>query len=165
MKKAIVFLLSGAMSLSLMACSHAGTAQAANPFTECASMEEAVKNAGFSFNVPASVDGYAQRIVRTMTDEDSRSMIEVIYCDDDADSENEVRIRKAAGNDDISGDYTTYAESNSLTVGDVQVSVKGENGNIKLATWVNGNYTYSVGFYSNAGISSEKLAEFITSVQ
>lgn len=139
-----------------------------NPFTEYNSMDEAAKAAGFALAVPEIIDGYEQPIIRTMTHEDNGAMIEVIYYnnhdDKETDEKNEIRIRKATGNEDISGDYTQYAESNVISVGDIQVAVKGENGQIQLATWISGDYTYSLGFYSGAGISSEDLNGFITSI-
>lgn len=141
----------------------------ADPFTEYASLDEAATAAGFSLMAPETMNNYSERIIRAMTDEDNATMIEVIYCNDDengeTDEENEIRVRKAAGNEDISGDYTDYSENSTITVENIPVSIKGDNGKIRLATWTNGDYTYSIGFYFDAGISSEELNRFITSVQ
>lgn len=141
----------------------------ADPFTECASMDEAAACAGFPLTVPETMNNYSERIIRVMDGENNFAMIEVIYCNDDenggTDEESEIRIRKATGNEDISGDYTDYSENSTVTVENISVSVKGDNGRIRLVTWKNDNYTYSIGFYFDAGISIEDLKGFITSVQ
>lgn len=140
-----------------------------DPFAEWDSMEEAETAAGFSLTVPETMNNYSKRIIRTMTGEDNVAMIEVVYCNDneneETDEKSEIRIRKAPGNGDISGDYTEYSEISTVTIENIQVSMKGENGKIQLATWTNGDYTYSIGFYFDTGISSGDLNGFITSVQ
>lgn len=140
-----------------------------NPFTDYTSIDEAAAATGFSLAVPDTMNNYSDRIIRAMTGEDTVSMIEVIYCNgnenEDTDVENEIRIRKAYGTEDISGDYTEYSESSTVMVENIPVSVKGNNGKIRLATWTNGDYTYSIGFYFDAGISVEDLNNFITSIQ
>lgn len=141
-----------------------------DPFSECNSLAEAAQNAGFSFNVPEAVDGYAQRIIRTTAGEEGSAMIEVIYQNEidgkeNTDSADEIRMRKAKGDEDISGDYTEYSETSSLTVGNIQVTVKGGHGNINLATWTDNEYTYSIGVYSETGITAEEMSDFIAAVK
>lgn len=192
MKKLIVFALSTVMTLSLAACGggdntakdtpdmiggdpatwgtpldseQKSAGEIPDPFSECGSLDEAAENTGFSFNVPETVDGYSQRIIRTMTDEEGSAMIEVIYQNESSDSSDEIRMRKANGDDDISGDYTEYSENNSVAVDNIQVTMKGENGKINLATWTDNGYTYSIGVYSETGISVEEMSGFITGIQ
>lgn len=202
MRKLFIFALSAAMTLSLAACTNNdqadiiggdprtwgpeldtdGTAigaQTANPFTEYASLADAIEAAGFDINVPDSMDGYSYRIIQTaifdtessMTDSDAElenntihALIEVIYNNDDTEIENEIRIRKADGSGDISGDYNEYAQINTVTVGDTQVTMKGDNDQIHLATWEKDGYTYSIGAYSESGISAAAMNELISSV-
>lgn len=197
MKKMIVLALSAVMALSLVACGDKGTpaddkaiivgddpatwgptidseqksdVEIPNPFTQCSSLEEAAQNAGFSFNVPETVDGYSQRIIRTMADEKGRAMIEVIYQNEtdeneSTDNTDEIRMRKANGDEDISGDYMEYSETSSLTIGNIQVTVKGEHGKINLAIWTDNGYTYSIGVYSGTGITAEEMTDFIAAVK
>lgn len=197
MKKMIILVLSAVMALSLVACGDNGNPaddstnivgddsatwgptidseqksdiEIPDPFSECSSLEEATQNAGFSFNVPEAVDGYAQRIIRTMAGEEGGAMIEVIYQNEIDENENsdkadEIRMRKANGDEDISGDYTEYSETSSLTIGNIQVTVKGEHGNINLATWTDNGYTYSIGVYSETGITAEEMSDFIAAVK
>lgn len=136
-----------------------------DPFVECASLDEAAKATGFSMMAPDTMDGYSERVIRVLASGDNDSMIEVIYRNDDEETENEIRIRKAVGNEDTSGDYTQYAESNTVTVGDIQVTMKGENGQVNLATWTNGDYTYSIGVYSKAGLSNTAMTDLVSAVQ
>lgn len=199
MKKMIALALSAVMALSLVACGEKGNTVDGNanivgddpatweptitidseqkfdieipdPFSECSSLEEAAQNAGFSFNVPETVDGYAQRIIRTTAGEEGSAMIEVIYQNEidgneNTDSADEIRMRKANGDEDISGDYTEYSETSSLTVGNIQVTAKGGHGNINLATWTDNGYTYSIGVYSKTGITAEEMYDFIAAVK
>lgn len=169
MKKITLWILETMMALSLAACGKSSvSSQMPNPFTDHSSMEEAEQAAGFSLTVPDKIDNFSDRIIRTLKNEDGTSMIEVIYCneqDQSSTKEDEIRIRKENGTDDISGDYTDYAESSVITVHEVPVSVKGDNGNIRLATWHSGDYSYSVGFYSENGISSEELEDFLSTIQ
>ena len=97
-------------------------------------------------------------------------MIEVIYQNEmdeneSTDRADEVRMRKAKGDEDISGDYTAYSETGSLTIGNIQVTIKGEHGNTNLATWTDNGYTYSIGVYSETGITAEKMSDFIAVVK
>lgn len=176
MEKMMALALSAVMALSLAACGGAGKPAEQeivgmpNPFLECDSLEEAAENAGFTFDVPESVDGYAQRVIRTIVHEEGDAMIEVIYQNETAgnesmDSSDEIRMRKANGEEDISGDYTVYSETGSITIGDIQVTVKGEHGKLNLATWTDNGYTYSIGVYSESGVTTEEMSGFIAAVK
>lgn len=137
-----------------------------DPFSECGSLEEAAQNARFSLDIPEAVDGYAQCMIRTMAGGEGSAMIEVIYQNEideneSTDRADEIRMRKAKGDEDISGDYTEYSETSSLTIENIQVTVKGEHGNINFATWTNNGYTYSIGIYSETGITAEKMSDFL----
>lgn len=183
MKKLISLMLGILILLSLTACENNGDpavwktdldsdeksdVEIPNPFTEYASMAEAEAAAGFSLTVPEAMND-SKRTIRTMTGDDNTAMIEVIYCNDNedegTDEKSEIRIRKAVGSEDISGDYTNYSENFTVMIENIPVSIKGENGKIQLATWTNGDYTYSIGFYFDTGIPREDLNGFIVSVQ
>lgn len=169
MRKIIFGILEAVMVLSLAACgTGSASSQMPNPFTDHSSMAEAEQAAGFSLTVPDKIDGFSDRIIRTLKNEDGTSMIEVIYCneqDQSSTKEDEIRIRKENGTDDISGDYTDYSENSVITVNEIPVSVKGDNGGIRLATWHSGDYSYSVGFYTGSGVSSEELEDYVSFIQ
>ena len=92
-------------------------------------------------------------------------MFEVIYRDGGEESQNIIHIRKAPGAEDISGDYNQYAESSTETVGEAEVTMKGAGGKVHLATWAKDGYTYSIGVYTEAGISSDSMAELVAGVR
>lgn len=165
----IAFVLGAVMMLSLAACGGNGktdgnTVQMPVPFTEYASMGEAAAAAGFDLKAPESVEGYSREVIQVFdTTEDA--MIEVIYSAGEDEDASTICIRKAAGSEDISGDYNQYAENNAVSVGESKVTMKGENGQVHLATWTNGGYTYSIGVYGENGISSDAMAGLAAAVQ
>lgn len=110
--------------------------QIPNPFVDYATLEEAVAAVGFDFRVPETVDGYPAKVIQVMDGE----LIQVIYLNGDE----RLFVRKAAGSDDISGDYNVYSEAQTVTIGGCEVSFEGENGEICLAKWTQGGYTYAV---------------------
>lgn len=131
------------------------TVQIPNPFVDHATLSDAAKAAGFALSVPENVSGSPRRGIQTM---DGR-MIQVFYGDED----NEVCIRKAPGGEDISGDYNTYAQVTALNVDGSNVTMKGENGLVRLAIWTGGGYTYSVS--ARGGMSSADMAALVRSVR
>lgn len=69
-------------------------------------------------------------------------MIEVIYQNDR--NGNEIRVRKAAGSGDISGDYCEYPLKAAIITGSRTVEMKGDGTLVKVAIWENNGYTYAV---------------------
>lgn len=148
-----------------------------NPFEDCATLEDAAALAGFSLTAPEKIEGYGERTIMAMKDE----MIQIVYCnadeqnspsDEDLDtvdwekidfSSNEVTIRKAAGNEDISGDYTEYSSINTVMVDEMQVTMRGNDELVYTATWSNGGYTFAVS--AGNGMSSESMIELVSAVK
>lgn len=95
-----------------------------NPFAPCADLKEAAELTGFSLTVPSTPDA-----VEVM----DGSMIEARWG-------NGMCIRKAAGSEDVSGDYNSYAQVKTVD----GVTLKGEDGAFTLAVWTKDGYTYSV---------------------
>ncbi len=60
-----------------------------------------------------------------------QEMAEIRYC---GETETAV-LRKAAGEDDPSGDYTQYAEERTLAIGGTSVLLRGDGGRYVLALW------------------------------
>ena len=67
-------------------------------------------------------------------------MAQVSYLGDDQ----VLTFRKAAGTEDPSGDYNSYSDLKSLTVGDISVTLKGGNGQFFLALWEADGYSCSL---------------------
>jgi len=140
MKKIIAILLSVLTLCSLAACAkkqQTGSGeQIANPFVTCQTMADAEKLAGFSFTVPDTVEGYTGRELQAIENQ----MIQAIYTNGDKS----LMLRKGTGSDDISGDYNEYSEKNTVQVGELSVTMKGDNGTVSVAVWTNGGCAYAV---------------------
>lgn len=74
-----------------------------------------------------------------------------------------VLFRKARGTDDISGDYNTYSDVTEVTVNEVSVTLKGDDGQYKLAIWQQDGFAYSLNY--EPGGSENVFVEMIQSVQ
>lgn len=120
-------------------------AQIPNPFTDCATLEEAAKTAGFSMTLPEG--GYTFQVM-------PGHMIQA--------SGDGLTIRKGVGSDDISGDYTSYPQTGTRTVKGLSLTWKGENDRVRVATWSKGDYTFSVS--SETGLTMAELTALAGSV-
>ena len=177
MKKLLLFTVTAAMLLSLAACSQSAkptvkpdqpaqtetadteTAQIPNPWTDYDSKDDAAQAAGFDLAVPDEISGCSEKSYRVLSAEGD-VMFEIIY----ASGEDETaRIRKAPGADDVSGDYNEYAETETVDAGGVSVTMKGENGLVKLAVWTNGDYSYALSVENAIGQSD--MAALVANVQ
>lgn len=139
--------------------------QIPSPITKYTSMEEAAAAAGFDMTAPETADGCTERVIQVFNANTENAMFEVIYRDGSEESQNIIHIRKAAGAEDISGDYNQYAESSTEAVGETEVTMKGSDGKVHLATWTRDGYTYSIGVYTEAGISSDSMTELVAGVR
>lgn len=109
-----------------------------NPWKDYSTAEEAFGAVGFEMTLP-EIEGYAISNYRAM----SGYLLEIIY----SSGQDTITIRKAIGTEDISGDYTAYTEETEADVADNKcVTFKGENGSVKVCTWLCGDYTYSLSF-------------------
>ena len=104
--------------------------QIANPWRDFDSLEEAEADAGVEITLPESYQRFDHRIYRAM----HRDMIEIIY--QDADGQEGFRIRKSRGSEDISGDYTGYAQEKTLEINGRSVETRGNGDDISIASWV-----------------------------
>ena len=126
-----------------------------NPFTDFDTLAEAEKQTGLDITLPDAIGSSDKRIYRAMNDE----MLEVIYVNGEDETG---RIRKARGSEDISGDYNEYAETETVSVGGLDVLLKGDAGLVKLAVWTNDGYTYSVS--AEAGLTADEMTALVSAV-
>ena len=129
-----------------------------NPYEIVDTLDEASKIAGFTLSVPASYEDYKKQVIQAIEDD----MIEVIYFND-TDSEG-LRIRKAKGTDDISGDYNEYKDVEIVKVGDFQITEKGSEGSISVATWNDGTYSYAIDV-AEANLTKDTIANLISNIK
>ena len=132
--------------------------QIPNPFVEVKTLEEASKIAGFTLSVPTSYDDYKKQVIQAIEDD----MIEVIYFND-TDNEG-LRIRKAKGTDDISGDYNEYKDVETVKVGDFEIIEKGSEGNISVAIWNDGTYSYAINV-AEASLTKDTIANLVSNIK
>ncbi|RRD27478.1 DUF4367 domain-containing protein [Fusobacterium canifelinum] len=130
-----------------------------NPFVEVKTLDEAYKIAGFNLSVPATYEDYKKQVIQAIEND----MIEVIYLDEESDFEG-FRIRKAKGTDDISGDYNEYKNVEIVKIGDYEVTEKSDGGNIFIATWTDGTYSYAIDT-DRAELSKEDVANLISNIK
>lgn len=180
MKKLLIFTVTAAMLLSLAACAQSAkpaakpekpaqteqaettdteNVQIPNPWTDYDSKDDAAQAAGFDLAVPDEISGCSEKSYHVLSAEGD-VMFEIIY----ASGEDETaRIRKAPGANDVSGNYNEYAETETVDVGGVSVTMKGENGLVKLAVWTNGDYSYVLSVES--GLSQNDMAALVSNIQ
>ena len=72
-------------------------------------------------------------------------------------------LRKVTGAAHISGDSTDYAKTETVTVGDITVTEKGDGENVFSAVWTKGDYSYA--FFSTVGVSADTLAGLIAGIE
>lgn len=110
-----------------------------NPFHGFTTLKDAENYAGFDFTVPDSLSAdYAS----VDYDAIQGDLLEV-FCYD-ADGSRVLVLRKGSGTDDISGDYNTYSVSDTLSVNDRKINVRGSGDTISVASWTDGTYAYAI---------------------
>ncbi len=137
--------------------------QIPNPWETYDSLADAAKAAGFEMSVSERPRMFTETTYQVLKDGD-QTILEVLYSAED--SGEQMVIRKASGaeeNTDISGDYNVYNEMNTVTVGEYEVTLKGNDQKVNLATWTSGDYTYSLDCTS--GITTEEMTAFIGDMQ
>ena len=133
--------------------------QIPNPFVEVKNLDEASKIAGFSLEVPETYEDYKKQVIQAIEDD----IIEVIYYDENSEHEG-LRIRKAKGTDDISGDYNEYKDVETVKVGDFEIIEKGSEGNISVATWNDGTYSYAIDV-AEASLTKDTIANLVSNIK
>jgi hypothetical protein len=129
--------------------------QIPNPFVDCESIADAEKIAGFKMAVPEKMpEGYSQAVIQAIQND----MIQIIYKDGD----NEILIRKGKGIEDISGDYNEYKENNTMAAGKLQVSIRGNDGKVNVATWTEAEYTFAI---TCNGMDKAVISDLVSGIQ
>lgn len=137
-----------------------------SPITDCESLDEAEGVAGIAIRVPEKIEGYENISYSAMK---RYQLVQVEYHQDE---QHYICIRKAAGTEDISGDYNNYKEESTAEIDGRQVTIKGNDGKAALAFWTDGDYSYSVmaadlteaPASTGAGISMEQMKTLVSAV-
>ena len=107
-----------------------------NPFVTYQTLSDAEQAVGFSIELPDE-DWYTRAGIQVM-----RGKMLQVRCP--SDEGNGAVIRKQAGEADISGDYNEYTDVQTVTIGDVPVTLKGNNGMVSTAIWTANGFSYAV---------------------
>lgn len=126
--------------------------QVCNPYQEVGSLKEAVSIAGFDMKLPDAEEPYVNVSYFVISEE----MIEVFYGTQEQENVG-YYIRKSKGNEDISGDFTDYAETKRVFVHNSEVTLKGKDGKWSLATWAQNGYSYAIGVQDDPMAEEELL--------
>ena len=122
-----------------------GAADMINPVSEYETLSAAQRAAGVEIEIPEGPEGYPVTCYHAIK---NIGLLEIVYLDGPANSEDSkegYRIRKQAGEADISGDYNEYSEIMEQEVeGGRIVTLKGNDGAIYCMTWTDGGYSYAV---------------------
>lgn len=132
-------------------------AQIANPMKEYGSAEELSDAVGFTVREIGELPFTVKETLYFAYDD---TLAEIRYTGDDQ----EVYFRKSQGEDeDNSGVYNTYSQTTTITVGDTEITCKGESDAYELAIWKKEGYSYSISLQT--GISLEELQAMIETVE
>lgn len=108
-----------------------------NGIVEVASEKELAEQVGFEINGLTSLPFQVEDTIYTAY---WKSLAEITY-----NGEGQTAVyRKGYGSDDVSGDYTSYAQETELKIGNTAVTLKGDDTGYRLATWTDGTYSYSI---------------------
>lgn len=132
-------------------------AQIANPMKEYGSAEELSDAVRFTVREIGELPFTVKETLYFTYDD---TLAEIRYTGDDQ----EVYFRKSQGEDeDNSGVYNTYSQTTTITVGDTEITCKGESDAYELAIWKKDGYSYSISLQT--GISLEELQAMIETVE
>lgn len=84
-------------------------------------------------------------------------MMTVVACTDRGDVQ--TLIRKAPGEEDISGDYNVYDTMTEKTAGKISVTLKGDGDGYVLALWTADGYSYALSLENP--VTEEELLEIL----
>lgn len=161
-KKVFSFAMCAVMVLSLAACginkptnSNDGGDRSPDPFTEYQTLEEAEKEAKFTFNIPQSIAGYSGPVYRLNKE---YGLLEVVF----ENGEESITFRKDSGDGDISGNHNDFAVKNEVELDGTAVTMKGTDGKVNVAIWSKDGYAYSIDF--TTAVEKITMTDFVRAV-
>ena len=159
-KKAAALMLVLCMIVGLTACAggSAGETETTtrlveNTAQEYDSFEAAIAASGTAFGLPANISAQPTTYAAI------GSILEVTYGEN-----REIVIRKAPGNEDVSGDTTEYAVVKQLDVNGTWVTVKGPaEGAWNLILWLSEDATYAISL--KEAVNDEAVATWVSMIK
>ncbi len=137
-----------------------------NPVSEYETLSAAQRAAGVEIEIPDGPEGYPVTCYHAIK---NIGLLEIVYLDGPANSEDSkegYRIRKAEGEDDISGDYNEYDEIMEQEVEGKTVTLKGNEGMVYCAIWTDGGYSYSINIDMDGnGMTAEEVLALVAAIK
>ena len=112
-------------------------------------IDEAKTYMGFDFDVPETPEGYELNNV-CIRDLD-KDIFEINYKRGD----DRVCFRASLNLGDISGDSTTFEEEKNVDFEEFTMNIRGNEGKVNIATWINKDVGYAIG--SSAGLTMSEV--------
>lgn len=126
-----------------------------NPFTEFDTVDEAKKALSFDAKLPSYIpEGYAFDFTSVL----GKTFIQVSYKKGD----DEILVRTAEEDGDISGDYNVYRNEETVKIGEYSVKLRGNDG-VSNATWSDGKCAYSI--YADGAVDIAEVEKIILSIK
>ena len=116
---------------------HDRTVTMVNPTQEVATIAEAEKITGFPIGIPEEYEGQKYSTITVINE----TVIRVSYGEE---NKKILIISKGVSDEDISGDYNSYRETDTHEYKGVEITTKGNDGQISLATWSIDRYSFAV---------------------
>lgn len=133
----------------------------ATPYQEVGSLQAASSLAGFEMIVPKTKTSEYE-VAYLVYHGDGIAMIEVNYKAENG-TDRGYYVRKAKGNEDISGDYNTYASTDIEKRDGRVITLKGNDDKWSLATWSANGYSYAIGL-QNQSMDKETILALVKEV-
>lgn len=122
---------------------------------ECPSIAELSKTVGFEVY---QVQTLPFHVEQTQYVSYWKNLAQIIYSGEG----NTLAFRMSAGSEDNSGDDSEYSNQQTISIGNIVITLKGHGTIYRLAIWHSKGYSYSVNV--SDGISKEEMIEIVKSV-
>lgn len=130
---------SSSSAFSFSRSSSREAAETPSPLVSYTSADAVSQAVGFTFTTPTLLPvDYQTKDFEVI----SNSLAEVFYTKGDKT----ILFRMSRGKEDISGDYRQFAQEKTVKANGIDVTAKGANNLISLATWTDQNMSYSLAF-------------------
>ena len=121
--------------------------------------------AEFGLTYPDGPDGYETKVYRVYT----KQINSLYYIDEDNGKQGMMIVKgKFCGKDVFeSGFYNDgveYSFINKIQVGDLTVTMKGNESGVQVASWVDGEFSYAIGVW-NAPVTEEEMLDLISQTE
>ena len=121
--------------------------------------------AEFGLTYPDGPDGYETKVYRVYT----KQINSLYYIDEDNGKQGMMIVKGKFCGKDVFGsgfynDGVEYSFINKVQVGDLTVTMKGNESGVQVASWVDGEFSYAIGVW-NAPVTEEEMLDLISQTE